>query len=229
MIKDKEITLIIPAKQEKESLGYVLNELKKYDFKIIIILEESDLDTFEVAKNFKNLVIFQKKTEKGYGSAILKGLKKVKTNYFSIFNADGSFNPVEIKNMKEILFSKSFDIVFASRYLGFGSGSDDDSLLTWTGNKLFTFLGNIIYRTNISDILYTFILGKTEKIKKLNLKNNDFRICVEIPIKAKKKNLKITDCISYERKRYSGKKKVNEFKDGFLILFYILKFFLEKK
>jgi hypothetical protein len=27
----------------------------------------------------------------------------------------------------------------------------------------------------------------------------------------------------------SGKKKVNEFKDGFLILFYILKFFLEKK
>jgi hypothetical protein len=65
MIKDKEITLIIPAKQEKESLGYVLNELKKYDFKIIIILEESDLDTFEVAKNFKNLIIFQKKTEKG--------------------------------------------------------------------------------------------------------------------------------------------------------------------
>ena len=61
--------------------------------------------------------------------------------------------------MKEILFSKSFDIVFASRYLGFGSGSDDDSFLTWTGNKLFTFLGNIIYRTNISDILYTFILG----------------------------------------------------------------------
>jgi hypothetical protein len=229
MIKDRDITLLIPAKQEKESLDYVLNELKEYNFKVIIVLEESDLETLEVAKRFKNLVIFQKETEKGYGLAILKGLKKVKTNYFSIFNADGSFNPIEIKNMKEILFAKDFDIIFSSRYLKFDSGSDDDSYLTWTGNKLFTFLGNILYRLNISDILYTFILAKTEKIKKLNLKSNDFRLCVEIPIKAKKNNLKITDSSSYERKRYSGKKKVNEFKDGFLILFYIFNFFFFKK
>ena len=41
MIHDNEITLLIPAKSEKESIFYFLNELKKYKFKIFVILEES--------------------------------------------------------------------------------------------------------------------------------------------------------------------------------------------
>ena len=37
------------------------------------------------------------------------------------------------------------------------------------------------------------------------------------------------DFPSFERSRISGKKKVNEFKDGFLILISILKLFINKK
>lgn len=179
-------------------------------------------------KNLKIKLFFNKKKEKGYGSAILKGLKRVKTKYFSIFNADGSFNPKEIKNMKIILKNKELDIIFASRYSGFSSGSDDDTMLTFIGNRIFSFIGKTLYQLNINDILYNFILAKTEEIKSLNLKCSDFSLCVEIPLKAQQKKLKFTDCPSYERKRYSGKKKVNEFKDGFLILFYIFKFFFKK-
>jgi hypothetical protein len=227
MIHDNEITLLIPAKNEKDSIFYVLNELKKYKFKIFVILEKSDVETLKVVKKFKNQIIFQQKKEKGYGSAILKGLKNVKTKYFSIFNADYSFNPKEIKNMKIILKKKDLDIIFASRYSGFSSGSDDDTMLTFIGNKIFSIIGKTLFQLNINDILYNFILAKTEKVKSLNLKCSDFSLCVEIPLKAKQKKLKFTDCPSYERKRYSGKKKVNEFKDGFLILSYVLKFFLK--
>lgn len=228
MINDNEITLLIPAKNEKESISYVLKELKKYKFKIFVILEKSDVDTLKEVKKFKNQIIFQKKNEKGYGSAILKGLKRVKTKYFCIFNADGSFDPKEIKNMKNILTNKELDIIFASRYSGFKSGSDDDTILTYIGNKIFSLIGKTLYQLKINDILYNFILAKTEEVKSLNLKCSDFTLCVEIPLKAKQKKLKFTDSPSYERKRYSGKKKVNEFKDGFFILFYILKFFFKK-
>jgi len=228
MIDDNEITLLIPAKNEKESISYVLNELKKYKFEIFVILEKSDADTLKVVKKFKNQIIFQQKNEKGYGSAILKGLKRVKTKYFCIFNADGSFNPKEIKNMKKILTNKQLDIIFASRYSGFSSGSDDDTILTYIGNKIFSFIGKTLYQLEINDILYNFILANTKKIKSLNLKCLDFSLCVEIPLKAKQNKLKFIDRPSYERKRYSGKKKVNEFKDGFLILFYMIKFFFKK-
>ena len=36
------LTLIIPAKNEKESLPKVLEELKRYNLNIHVILEESD-------------------------------------------------------------------------------------------------------------------------------------------------------------------------------------------
>ena len=72
------------------------------------------------------------------------------------------------------------------------------------------------------------IVGRTISARKLKLNYFDFRICVEIPIKAKSKNLKFTSLPSKERKRIAGVKKVNAFKDGFLILLAILFFFIKK-
>ena len=97
-------------------------------------------------------------------------------------------------------------------------------MITLIGNKIFTFLGNLFFKLKISDILYTYILGKTLSFKKLNLKSNDFRLCVEIPIKAKKMKLKYECTPSYERSRVAGFKKVNALKDGFLILIGMLSF-----
>ena len=69
-------------------------------------------------------------------------------------------------------------------------------------------------------------MGDTKKFKSLNLQNHDFRICIEIPLKITTKKFKYTFSSSFERKRFKGEKKVNEFKDGFLIGYYMLKKFL---
>ena len=68
---------------------------------------------------------------------------------------------------------------------------------------------------------------KTVSFKSLNLKSKDFCLCVEIPIKAKRKGMSYTDTPSYERKRKAGEKKVNEFKDGFKIFLYMIKRFFK--
>ena len=44
----ENLTLVIPAKNEKESLPHVLEELKNYNLKIIVILEEQDIETIIV-------------------------------------------------------------------------------------------------------------------------------------------------------------------------------------
>ena len=156
---------------------------------------------------------------------MIEGLDEITTEYFCIINADGSMDPKFLKDM--LSHCLDADLVFGSRYIT-GGGSDDDDLVTFTGNKIFTFLGNILFSLNLSDILYTYVLGKTNSIKKLSLKNKDFRICVEIPIKAKKHNLKYKTLPSMERKRIGGKKKVSAIKDGFLILIAVIVLFLKK-
>tara|TARA_B110000027_G_scaffold133755_1_gene163175 strand:+ start:920 stop:1591 length:672 start_codon:yes stop_codon:yes gene_type:complete len=221
----KDLTLIIPTKNEAESLPAVLNELNKYKYSIQIILHKTDVKTIKSIKNYKSKIIYQKNL--GYGDALIHGIKQCKTKYFCIFNADGSFNPSEINQMHKTLISKKLDFIFASRYQN-SSGSEDDTIITLVGNYIFTYIGKIFFRLNISDILYTFIIGKTKQAKMLNLKQKDFSFCVELPIKAKKMRMKMGSINSYERKRIAGKKKVNAFKDGFLILKHMIKLFFTR-
>ena len=210
------LTLIIPAKKEKESLFKVLDELKPYNFDIVVILEKEDIETIETIRNKDCEILYQK--NKGYGDALIQGINHIKNELFCIFNADGSFDPIEIKNMLEILKRNNSDLVFASRYEK-NCSSEDDTIITSIGNFIFTKIGNIFFRLNITDILYTFVIGKTSKVKSLNLKSKDFVFCVELPIKAKRNNLKLMTSKSNERARIAGQKKPNAFKDGFRILF----------
>ena len=218
----KNLTLIIPAKEESESLPLVLEELKKFDFTIKIILKEDDVETINSIKEFNCEIIFQNGT--GYGNALINGINNTNTEYVCIFNADGSFNPAELTKMSELMKSSESDFIFASRYKKNG-GSDDDSLLTFIGNKIFSLICRVFLSINLTDVLYTFVLSKTNSIKQLNLKQNDFKLCIELPYKASINKFLISSMSSYERKRFMGKKKVNEFRDGFKILTYIIKLF----
>ena len=161
---------------------------------------------------------------KGYGDALIFGINSVKTELFCIFNADGSFDPKELIKMIEKMNDDEADFVFGTRYEK-NCGSDDDTIITTIGNFIFTKIGNLFFGLNITDILYTYIIGKTSKAKELNLLSKDFKFCVELPIKAKRKGYKLVTSKAYERSRIGGKKKVNIFKDGFMILLQMIRLF----
>lgn len=220
----KDLTLVIPAKNEKESLPIVLHELEKYNLQKVVVLEETDTETIEAIKEFDLKILYQIK--KGYGAALIEGIESVKTNYFAIFNADGSFNPSELEQMFEKITKTNADLVFGTRYEE-GCGSDDDNLVTLVGNFIFTKIGKILFRLNITDILYTYVVGKTNLVNDLKIKNYDFSYCIALPIFAKRNNLNLSNSKSFERKRIAGTKKVNAIKDGFLILYSMMKLFFK--
>lgn len=218
----KNLTLIIPAKNEEDSLPLVLNEIKNYKINKILIVNKLSKRVIKIARNYKCKILKQSKP--GYGNAIIEGLKKCTTKYLCIFNADGSFDPKYLLPMLKII-QKNYDLIFASRYEKNG-GSKDDTFITYIGNKIFTLIGNIFFNLQISDILFTYIMARTDIIKKLKLRSPDFRLCVEIPVKSKINKLKYTTITTIERKRFAGKKNVNELIDGYLILSYLIKSFL---
>ena len=219
------LTLVIPAKHEKESLAKVLDEVKPYNWKIVVVLEKEDVETIDSIKGKNCEILYQ--IHKGYGDALIQGINHVQTEFFCIFNADGSFNPIEVSNMINKLKQENCDLVFGSRYEK-DCSSDDDTVITFIGNFIFTKLGKIFFNLKITDILYTFVLGRTQKVNDLKLKSKDFVFCVELPIIAKKSGLKLTTCKSNERARIAGKKKVNAFRDGLKILIGIIKLFFQK-
>ena len=81
-------------------------------------------------------VIIHEQSGYGYGNSLIEGIKKCQTEHFCIFNADGSFEINDLKKMYDLCSTNDF--VFASRYHENG-GSDDDTLVTYIGNKFFPF------------------------------------------------------------------------------------------
>ena len=215
-----DLTLIIPAKDEGDSLPHVLDSLKNLTCKIKVSLKNNDKATIDSINN-KNIEIFYQ-SGKGYGNSLREAIDDCKTKYFCIFNADGSFEHKDLFKIYELM--RENDFIYTTRYET-GGGSDDDTILTFIGNKFFSKLGNILFSLKISDILYTYLMGRTSSYKSLGVQSNDFRFCVELPIKMQIAIMKYKCLPSYEKKRIAGKKKVNAFIDGFLILTEMLKLF----
>ena len=149
--------------------------------------------------------------KKAYASQNLKEVARlahrIKPTLMLIGNSDLS------KKIKD----SDFDFIFAERY-GKDAGSLDDTMLTFIGNRIFTYLGKIFFNLKINDILHTFFICKNLSFKKISFNHFNFGFCVELPILVHKYNLKYGSLPTTERKRIAGEVKVKSFKDGIKIL-----------
>ena len=224
----KDLTLIMPAKNELPCMDYVLSGLEKInsDINVLIVVDNEDDNTLQTSTSKYNLNIdFFVTNIPGFGNAIKIAINKVRTKYACVFNADGSFDPGSLN----LMYSKinEYDYIFCSRYQK-GGYSDDDTYLTYIGNFFFTNLSKILFKSNISDILYFYFLAHTNELKKLTLTSTDYCVALEIPLKAVINKNKILCLPSHERSRFSGKKKVREFVDGFKLLKYLIRFYISQ-
>ena len=83
-----------------------------------------------------------------------------------------------------------------------------------------------LFKIDTTDVLFFYILGKKENIKKLDLKQQDMTICTEFLIKSYR-NFKCKEILPKERKRLSGVSKVNKVFEGLKIFGNILKLYVQ--
>ena len=198
----KDLTIIIPAKDEKESLPTVIKSLESFNCEIIITMKDDDIKTIESINRERIKIFFQ--SGKGYGNSLKEAIENCKSKYFCIFNADGSFEQNDLPKMYTEI--QNYDFIYTTRYEKPG-GSDDDTILTFFGNKFFSLIGNLFFSLKISDILYTFLMGNTDSFKKLNIKSNDFRFCVELPLKMELAKMSYKTIPSYEKNVLAERKR----------------------
>lgn len=215
-----KVTVQIPTLNEAKSLPKVITQIPKDIVDEILVIDGHSTDkTVEIAKSLGCRVLTQ--PGKGYGDAMRFGFRQARGDIIISLDADGSPNPQDIPK----LIAKTregYDLVLGSRYLP-GSGTEDDTFIRSIGNKLFTFLTNLLHGTKLSDSLYLFAAMKKEMLLNLDLKSNDYALCIEIPVRAYKAGYKIAEVPSLERKRIADESRVNAFRDGLKILWALLK------
>ena len=215
----EDVSLIIATYNEEESLSFVLDKIKEYNFGEIIIVDgNSSDDTKNIAENYN--ITFVQQIEKGWGSAVRQGMHLSTKQFITYMDGDGSYNPKAIYEMKNLI--TDYDAVFSSRYKD-GSTSPDDTFIRAIGNKIFTYIVRFLFKCNITDALFFYPLFNRNILEKIELNSSDFTLCLELPALVHISKMRYTEILSEERERFAGVTKVNAFFDGIKILIGMLK------
>jgi len=109
------------------------------------------------------------------------------------------------------------DLALGSRYLP-ESGSEDDTLVRYVGNKVFTWTVRKLYGVELTDVLFFYAAMRREVIESITATSPGFEYIVEFLIKAQRGGFKFAEIPSAEKARTAGKSKVNALVDGLRML-----------
>ncbi len=222
------ISVIIPAYNEENSIGRVLNDLPKEKLKEIIVVNNASTDnTAEVARINGATVVEERR--RGYGAACLRGISVVSDSDIVVF-VDGDYSdyPEELDQLIKPITENRADFVLGSRMI---YPESREALLPQAryGNKLATFLIYIFFGYRFTD-LGPFRAIRFDSLKQINMVDTDFGWTVEMQIKAIKNNLRIEEIPVHYRKRIGISKITGTisgtFKAGAKIMYTIFKYLL---
>lgn len=215
------VEVIIPTKNEVGVIEEVLEGVKEYADRIVVVDGHSEDGTLEMAKT-NGVEVFTQKGA-GKGAALRQAFGDAKGDIVIIIDADGSMSPREIPLFLDAIGSGA-DLAKGSRFFN-GGHSEDMTVTRKIGNLFFLFLVNLFWGANYTDLCYGFKAFTRESIERLrsHLNSAEFDIETEICIKSKKLGLKVVEVPSVELKRVHGDSKLNTMLDGARILKRILK------
>ena len=203
---NKKVSIIIPALNEAESIGYVLNSIPMEKVREIIVIDGgSSDDTVLIAESFGARVIHENRA--GYGQACFTGLLKAKGEIVVFLDADGADDPRNIPQLIAPIEKGDADLVIGSRLTG---RMDDGAMfpVQKLGNRLSTLLFRIFYHIEISD-LGPFRAAETDKLRNLGLKEMGFGFPTEMIALASKSHWRIKEIPVDYHIRYGGKSKIS--------------------
>ncbi|MBF0216048.1 MAG: glycosyltransferase family 2 protein [Candidatus Omnitrophica bacterium] len=210
------VSIVMPCLNEEETLGICIERSKAVlkdnaiDGEIIVCDNGSTDRSVEIARSLGAKVVHE--PEKGYGNAYLKGFSEARGEYFVMIDADNTYDFSQIPVFIEKLEKECYDFVTGKRILN-SPGTGAMSSSHFFGNKILTFLLNIFFGTNYTDVycgFRAFSRGAYDRIKPVS-EGMEFNL--EIAINAAKDHLRIIEIPTSLSPR-KGQSKLRTFYDG---------------
>ncbi len=202
---EKIASIIIPALNEAESIGYVLAAIpREWVWEILVVDGGSRDATVALAEQAGARVIHE--IRRGYGRACHTGLREATGRVVVFLDGDGADDPRHLPDLLAPLESGKADLVLGSRL----AGQMDAGAMPWTqwlGNWVAAGLFLLLYRLRLTD-LSPFRAGLREKILELNLQEMTYGLPTEMIAKAARGGWQIVEIpVAYHARR-GGKSKI---------------------
>ena len=225
-----DIRVIIPAFNEQNAVGLVIDEIPKDLVSEIIVVDNGSTDdTYQQAKTRGATTL--KEPNRGYGNACLKGLAHVasspiKPDIVVFLDGDHSDYPEQMHDLVSPIIANEAEMVIGSRALG-QKEKGSMTIQQLFGNWLATKLIQLFYRVKYTD-LGPFRAIRYESLLTIAMQDRTYGWTVEMQLKAAKLNLRIIDVPVDYRQRIGVSKVSGTVKGtigaGYKIIYTIFKY-----
>jgi glycosyltransferase involved in cell wall biosynthesis len=145
--------VIIPAFNEEESIGEVLDELKEYtpDLDVIVINDGSTDQTVQVVRS-KGVPVLDLPCNLGVGGAVQAGFQYAyQKNYRYVIriDGDGQHPPAEIPKLLKAMEEEDADLIIGSRFRG--QKAFVSNLVRYLGIKILALFLSLICKSRVTD------------------------------------------------------------------------------
>lgn len=215
------VDIVIPAYNEEQSIGLVLQEINHPWVRHVIVVNNNSKDqTAAVAEKGGAVVLHE--SRQGYGYACLKGIawaneQEVKADIILFMDADHSDYPEEMSMLLDPIAKGEVDMVIGARN---AAGREKGSMTPQQvfGNWLATRMIRMIYGYRFTD-LGPFRAIRREALNSLQMSDKTYGWTVEMQVKALKKKLRCSE-VSVKYRQRIGVSKVSGTVKGTILAGY---------
>lgn len=190
--KLNDILIVVPAYNEEESIQLVIENLRRYGYNNILVVDDGSNDrTFEIV-NQLNVYTARHLLNRGAGTASATGFEIAKIlnpDIVVTFDADGQHEAGDILRLIEPIQKNESEVVIGSRML-IRAGMPRKRVLY---NRIANLITHIVYGFSISDTQSGLKAFSRKAYNLINIETAGMEFCSEIVHKIKENNLRFKE------------------------------------
>ena len=226
VLHDPLLSVVMPAYNEAGTIEEIVRRVKAVPLRTqLIVVDDCSIDgTREMLQQLQaelGFTLVLQPRNQGKGAALRRGFEEVRGDVVVIQDADLEYSPEEFPQLVELIVEGRADVVYGSRFLG----RHRVFLYThYLGNRLLTFLTNVLYNTMLTDMETCYKAMRVEVLRSMTLRSDGFGIEPELTAKIFKRGYRVYEVpITYDGRGYEQGKKIT-WRDGLVALWVLLKY-----
>lgn len=227
----RKISVLVPVFNEVRFIRALLDKLEAVDFcgleREIIIVDDGSTDgTLAILRELEatgRYKVVYHQSNRGKGAALRTAIEHATGDLIAIQDADLEYNPADYPPLIEVILRGEADVVYGSRF----HGNTRRETFQWThylGNKLLTFVTNLLYGTGLTDMETCYKVFRADVIKPIPIRSDRFDFEPEITAKVLKAGHRLKELpISYNGRNFHEGKKIT-WRDGLAAIQTLIKY-----